>query len=71
MPPTDREKKNWLLTLPGMLTALATLITALTGLYLAIKTNQTREEAEHFASEVMNPSPSSSAVRLRLGMLWS
>lgn len=40
MPPTDREKKNWLLTLPGMLTALATLITALTGLYLAIKTNQ-------------------------------
>ena len=37
----------------------------------AFSRRATREEAEHFASEVMNPSPSSSAVRLRLGMLWS
>jgi hypothetical protein len=38
---TEEEKTNWWLTLPGLLTALASLITALTGLYLAIKTNQT------------------------------
>ena len=30
------DDKNWWTTLPGVLTALATLITAITGLYLAL-----------------------------------
>jgi hypothetical protein len=36
----EPQKKNWFATLPGVLTSLATLITAITALYVAIVTHQ-------------------------------
>ena len=47
------------------------IIDALSGDEVLSTRRPTREEAEKFASELMNPSLNSSAVLLRSGMCWS
>lgn len=47
------------------------VIDAISGDEVLSTRRPTQEEAETFASDLMNPSLSSSAVRLRLGMLRS